>query len=78
VAQLSCGHEDSTDQVVAFDRDSAGHIHTVGQVAVQAGAVRVLCDFRPGAGGTVDVLVGDYPDSLRCPGGVASRTIRIS
>lgn len=66
VARLSCGDQVSTFQVVAFDRDAAGVIRTIGQVAVQSGAVKTICDVRVGSDGAVDVEVGDFPTPLRC------------
>jgi hypothetical protein len=66
VARLSCGDQESTFQVVAFDRDAAGAIRTMGQVAVQSGAVKTICDVRVDPDGAVEVKVGDFPTPLRC------------
>ncbi|WP_328654988.1 hypothetical protein OG598_14825 [Micromonospora sp. NBC_00330] len=66
VARLSCGDQVSTFQVVAFDRDAAGVIRTVGQVAVQSGAIKTICDIGVGTRGDIEVEVGDFRTPLRC------------
>ncbi|WP_221328905.1 hypothetical protein [Actinoplanes sp. L3-i22] len=62
VVELGCLNEGGSKQLVAYDRDRAGHIVAVGQVAATTGQVR---DIRTGsarvaASGTVTALVGDY------------------
>jgi hypothetical protein len=71
VARFACVDEESTYQVVAFDRDSAGRIVTLGQVVRQTGPIKAICDLRAGNGGTIEVEVGDYPAALRCYPGKA-------
>src|SRR5262249_32436196 len=57
----------NTYQVVVFDRDEAGGIVTLGQVAVDTSTIRAICGLRGNADGTsIDVQVGDFPLALLC------------
>ncbi|GAA2607860.1 hypothetical protein [Paractinoplanes durhamensis] len=62
VAEFVCAIEGGSKQLVAFDRDSAGHIVTVGRVVATTGEIRDLQDgsVRVGAGGVITVRLGDY------------------
>jgi hypothetical protein len=65
VARFACvdaAADVSTYQVVAFAADNAMR----GQVAVQTGPVKAICDLRADADGTVSIEVGDFPAPLRC------------
>ncbi|GAA3736818.1 hypothetical protein GCM10022225_19440 [Plantactinospora mayteni] len=67
VARLSCGDQgSSTFQVLAFDRDAAGKIRTLGRVVAQTGPIKGICDVRAGSASTVQVRVVDYPTPHRC------------
>jgi hypothetical protein len=66
VARLTCGDQVGIGQVVAFDRDAAGAIRTLGQVVTQTGDIEAICDIREGSGGAVDVRVADVTIPLRC------------
>lgn len=61
VVNVSCGAEPGSWQVLAFDRDRAGRIVTLGRVVATTGEIKVISDsFAVTAAGTVRVRVGDY------------------
>ncbi|GIF23387.1 hypothetical protein BJ973_000256 [Actinoplanes tereljensis] len=71
VAEFFCTVEGGSKQVVAFDRDSAGRIVTIGQVVATTGEIRDIQDnsARVGGDGTVTVTVrhdwGTSPRQIR-------------
>ncbi|GAA3455191.1 hypothetical protein GCM10018962_70240 [Dactylosporangium matsuzakiense] len=67
VAAIFCGWQGGSTQIVAFDRNRAGAIVTVGRVVATTGEIRTIGfdTMRVLADGTVRVTVGDY---LRCCG----------
>ncbi|BCY12090.1 hypothetical protein [Actinoplanes sp. L3-i22] len=62
VALLGCMIEGGSKQLVAYDRDRAGHIVPLGQVTVTTGPIRDIRDASPrfSPAGVVTALVGDY------------------
>ncbi|MEV0895398.1 hypothetical protein [Actinoplanes sp. NPDC049802] len=62
VAELSCRVEGGSEQLVAFDRDRAGRIVTIGPVVATTGEIRDLREdsARVAGDGTVTVQVADY------------------
>jgi hypothetical protein len=68
VARYSCGTAQlATAQVVALRPDPAGGVRTVGQVFRQAGAVKAVCDVRPGDGRhSVTIKVASEPLPRDC------------
>ncbi|WP_436530800.1 hypothetical protein [Actinoplanes sp. HUAS TT8] len=62
IVELACMIEGGSKQLVAYDRDGAGHIVSLGRITATTGPIRDLRDgsARVGAAGVVSVLVGDY------------------
>jgi hypothetical protein len=55
---ITCGDQQSTFQVVAFDRAASGAIRTLGQVTAVGNGVQAACDLRAD-GDAIAVRVGD-------------------
>jgi hypothetical protein len=61
VADIGCIIEGGSEQLVAFDRDSTGHIVTIGRVVATTGEVRDIRDDRTRVvDGVIQARVGDY------------------
>jgi hypothetical protein len=62
VALLGCMIEGGSKQLVAYDRDRAGHIVALGRVTATTGPIRDIRDSSPrvSKAGVVTALVGDY------------------
>lgn len=67
LAEIGCVTQNGSVQLVAFDRDTAGHIVTMGTVMATTGQVRVIDgrSVRVLADGSIPVKVGDFQ---RCCG----------
>lgn len=67
LAQIGCVIQGGSEQIVAFDRDAAGHIVTMGAVVATTGDLRTIdmsSVYVPSTG-TIPVRVGDFQ---RCCG----------
>jgi hypothetical protein len=62
IVELGCMIEGGSKQLVAYDRDSAGHIVSLGRVAATTGPIRDIraASARVSGSGVVTALVGDY------------------
>ncbi|GIF01754.1 hypothetical protein [Paractinoplanes rishiriensis] len=62
VAEIGCLTEGGSKQIVAFDRNAAGRIVTMGRVVATTGEIRDIDtgSTRIGTSGTVTTRVGDY------------------
>lgn len=60
IAEIGCMIEEGSKQLIAFDRDRAGRIVTMGVVVATTGAIREITDARVTEAGTVTARVGDY------------------
>ncbi|MFI6758724.1 hypothetical protein ACIBF5_06210 [Micromonospora sp. NPDC050417] len=69
VALLTCPIEDrsSTRQVVAFDRDDAGNVVTLGQVVNTGAGIDQIMGIQFDGSGTLRAQVGDIPDCCAVP-----------
>ncbi|WIM92503.1 hypothetical protein ACTOB_004446 [Actinoplanes oblitus] len=62
IVVLGCLIEGGSKQIVAYDRDAAGRIVSLGRVAATTGEIRDIRDASPrvGADGVITALVADY------------------
>jgi hypothetical protein len=62
VAEFGCVIQGGSKQLVAFDRDTAGHIVTIGQIVATTGEIRDIAtgNTRVGNDGVITARVGDF------------------